>query len=287
MPNFIKKEPKQNQCENRSLWPFFAIAFAFSWLFWIPKALIVQGLVLPSFVSDFLSGPFNPAAFGPFVAAFYLTYRNGGKAGVIELLKRGIDFRFNKVWFIPILLLMPAITGGALLISKLLGGITPDLIVLYSPWLIVYWFFYMLLLGGPLQEEFGWRGYVLDRLQSRYTALTSSVILGLMWAVWHFPLNFASGTGPQYGQALPLFIGSAITIILVSILFTWIYNNTGRSIFAALLFHASLNLSTFKLFPVFESQSAVPYYSLLILISVVIILIIWGRKNLVRQNKFS
>ncbi|MBU4030761.1 CPBP family intramembrane metalloprotease, partial [Patescibacteria group bacterium] len=73
----------------------------------------------------------------------------------------------------------------------------------------------------------------------------------------------------------------------VSILFTWIYNNTGRSIFAALLFHASLNLSTFKLFPVFESQSAVPYYSLLILISVVIILIIWGRKNLVRQNKFS
>ncbi len=65
---------------------------------------------------------------------------------------------------------------------------------------------------------------------------------------------------------------------------TWIYNNTGRSIFATLLFHASLNLSTFKLFPVFESQSAVPYYSLLIFISVITILIIWGPKRMVREK---
>lgn len=276
---------KQNKSENRNLWLFFFIAFVFSWLFWIPQALIAQGLLsAPSILVNFLNSPFNPAAFGPLVAAFYLTYRSSGKMGVIELLKRGIGVKFSKVWFIPILLLMPAVTGGALLISKLLGGITPDLTVLYSPWLIVYWFFYMLFLGGPLQEEFGWRGYALDRLQLRHTAFTSSVILGFMWAVWHFPLNFASGTGPQYSQALPLFIGSAITIILLSILFTWIYNNTGRSIFATLLFHASLNLSTFKLFPVFESQSAVPYYSLLIFISVITILIIWGPKRMVREK---
>jgi len=278
---------EQVNLEKRDLGLFLLIAFAFSWSLWVPKVLIAQGLILPPMLSDFLSSPFNPAAFGPFVAAFYLTYSNKGKTGVVTLLKRGVDFGFNKKWLLPILFLMPVIAGGALLLSKLLGGTLPDLTVLYNPWLIIYWFFYMLLLGGPLQEEFGWRGYALDRLQSRYTALTSSVILGFIWAIWHLPLNFTSDVGPQYSVALSLFMGSVITLVLLSVFFTWIYNNTGRSILAVLLFHASLNLSTFKLFPVFETSSAVPYYLLLILIGVIIVLIIGGHKRMVREKTTS
>ncbi|MDI6644035.1 MAG: CPBP family intramembrane metalloprotease [Methanobacteriaceae archaeon] len=226
--------------------------------------------------------PFNLGAWGPFVAAFLLTYYNTGIQGVIRLLKRGLDYKFDKIWFIPILLLMPLITGASLFIAALIGNSLPSLNIFDEPWLILLWFFYLLFLGGPLQEEFGWRGYALDRLQSNRSALTSSIILGVIWAVWHFPLNFSPGdAGPQYGVALSLFIGALITMSLMSILFTWIYNNTGRSILAALLFHTSLNLSTYILFPVFEVQSALLFYLILIGVAVIIVLILWGRKTLI------
>ncbi|MBD3197456.1 MAG: CPBP family intramembrane metalloprotease [Candidatus Lokiarchaeota archaeon] len=267
--------------EKKNLYLFILITFTFSWLFWIPKALIAQGLMNTSIISNVLSF-LNLGAFGPLVAAFYLTYHNNGKLGVIKLLKRGIDFSFNKKWLIPILLLIPLIAGAALLISTLLGSTLPSLPLIYAPHLIMYWFVYMFFLGGPLQEEFGWRGYALDRLQSRYTAFTASIILGFIWAIWHLPLNLTSDVGPQYSLLISTIIGSIITLCLVSILFTWIYNNTNKSILAVMLFHASINLSTFKLFPVFESQNALPYYTLLILISVITVLIIWGRKKLVR-----
>ncbi|MDO8869550.1 MAG: type II CAAX endopeptidase family protein [Methanobacteriaceae archaeon] len=272
--------------EKRNLYLFFIITFIFSWFFWIPPILIGQGIPFPSILADFFLGPFNLGAWGPFVAAFLLTYRNNGKDGVFKLLKRGVDYKFHKIWFLPILLLMPFITGVSLLIASFLGDPLPGLSIFYEPWLIVFWFFYLLLLGGPLQEEFGWRGYALDRLQSTRSALTSSIILGVIWAVWHFPLNFGAGAaGPQYGVALSLFIGALITMSLMSILFTWIYNNTGRSILAVLIFHTSLNLSTFILFPVFEVQSALLFYMILILATVVVVLIIWGRKTLIKNKK--
>jgi len=207
--------------EKRNLYLFFIITFAFSWLFWIPKALIAQGWVDPSMVSDVLAF-LNLGAYGPLVASFYLTYRTNGKSGVKELLKKGIDLTFNKKWLIPILLLIPTISGGALLISKFLGSDLPNLPLIYAPYLIIYWFVYLFFLGGPLQEEFGWRGYALDRLQSQHTALTSSLLLGFIWAMWHMPLNFTTGIGDQYSLVISTVMGSVISLMLMSVFFTWI-----------------------------------------------------------------
>ena len=130
------------------------------------------------------------APFGPTIAAFLLTYINEGRNGAKELLKRGLDFRFRKIWLIPIFLLMPAIVGFSLLLAVLIGEPVPEIAVLSQPWVIIPAFFYILFLGGPLQEEFGWRGYALDRLQINYNALVSSVILGFIWGLWHLPLFF-------------------------------------------------------------------------------------------------
>ncbi len=262
---------------------FLIITFAFSWIFWIPKALVAQGIIEPSALTNFLE-MLNLGAFGPMVGAFYLTYKYGGKGGVVNLLKRGVKISFNKKWLIPTLLLMPAITGGALLIAKLLGTSLPELPLLSAPHLILYWFVYLFLFGGPLQEEFGWRGYALDKLQSKHTALTSSVILGFVWAMWHMPLNFTTGIGDQYSLVISTVIGSIISLILMSVLFTWIYNNTGKSILMVMLFHASMNLSTFKLFPVFDVEESLPFYTLLILLTVVAVILIWGRERLVRER---
>ena len=81
---------------NRQLWLFFAVTFAFSWLLWIPNALAAQGVTLPAGLSRFLASPFNPAAFGPTLAAFLLTLLQQGGKGALQLLKRGIDLRFKK-----------------------------------------------------------------------------------------------------------------------------------------------------------------------------------------------
>ena len=268
---------------KRKLLLFLFITFTFSWIFWIPEALLTQEVISPSVITDILAF-LNLGAFGPLVGAFYATYVHDGKSGILALLKRAVSIQFKKKWLIPTLLLMPAVTGGALLISYLLGGTLSDLPLLSAPHLIVYWFVYLFLLGGPLQEEFGWRGYALDKLQSKYTALTSSLLLGFIWAMWHMPLNFTSGIGDQYSLVISTVIGSIISLMLISIFFTWIYNNTGKSILAVMLFHASMNLSTFKLFPVFESEEALPFYTLLIFMTVIVVVSVWGRKELVRSK---
>jgi len=130
------------------------------------------------------------APFGPTVAAFLLTFINERRNGIKKLLKRDLDFRFRKIWLIPIFLLMPSIAGFSLLLAVLSGEPVPEIAVLSQPWVVIPTFFYILFLGGPLQEEFGWRGYALDRLQINYNALVSSVILGSIWGLWHLPLCF-------------------------------------------------------------------------------------------------
>ena len=110
----------------------------------------------------------------------------------------------------------------------------------------------VLFLGGPLGEELGWRGFALPRLQGRHTALTSSVVLGLVWGLWHIPLYFVPGTG-QYeitrsGNGVAFAIGGAATwTIGLSVLFTWLFNQTRGSLLVVIGFHAAVNLAA--LFP--------------------------------------
>ncbi|HAU30860.1 MAG: Uncharacterized protein XD78_0680 [Desulfotomaculum sp. 46_296] len=272
---------KQNRSENRNLRLFFLIAFAWSWLFWIPKALVSQGLLsIPPVLGNILLGPSNPAAWGPFIAAFFLTYMNEGGQGVKRLLKSGVDYRFEKIWLIPIFLLFPAVVGCALLLSMLTEGITPNLSVLSNPLTIPIAFVYIFFLGGPLQEEFGWRGYALDRLQAKWNALISSIILGFIWGVWHLPLFFMSMQAMYYQR--PIW-GLMISTILLSILFTWLYNNTRKSILAVLIFHTMFNLSHY-VFPALETELGSLYAIILPLIVVIIVVTIWGPKRMVRER---
>lgn len=101
--------------EDRNLLLYFLIAFGFTWLFWIPEALATRGLLGSSVLVDFLLSPNNPAAWGPFVSAFLLTWWNERGRGVLRLLRRGVDCGFSRVWWIPTILIPPLICGGALL----------------------------------------------------------------------------------------------------------------------------------------------------------------------------
>jgi membrane protease YdiL (CAAX protease family) len=88
---------------------------------------------------------------------------------------------------------------------------------------------------GPLSEEIGWRGYALDRLQTKWNALVSSLMVGLVWGLWHGPLFYMVGTS-QHELAMP-FVGFVGGVMAVSILFTWLHNNTHGSLWTAIFFH--------------------------------------------------
>jgi hypothetical protein len=124
-----------------------------------------------------------------------------------------------------------------------------------------------------MTEEFGWRGYALPRFQARWNALTSSLILGIIVTSWHIPLFFIPGHPHYQGN----FWNWALWSILVNILMTWIFNNTNGSVLAAVLFHAMMNTGII-------GMGSVWYYQGVLLLAVIIIVIIFGPRNLVGQR---
>ena len=230
------------QTNPSHLLPFFGVTFAFSWLLWLLPLLKSNGFTnLPDIVG--LSGMLAPL--GPAVAAFWLTWRQEGKAGMKALWLRGWRLDFEKKWLVPALLLGGIIVLLTTLLLQLLGqaiawqyAIPPVMIV--PIFLLIYF-------TNALPEEYGWRGYALDPLQDRFQALPASLILGLIWALWHLPLFFIEGTTQQ---AIPLYQFILQTMVL-AIFYTWLHNNTGGSVLIAALFHATSNVAA----------AAVPYWT--------------------------
>lgn len=182
---------------NRHLVRFFGITFAFSWFLWTPSVLKSNGFPdLPDIAK--LPGTF--ATFGPAIAAFWLTWRQSGKEGAKKLWLRGWRLNFQKKWLIPALLFGPIVALLTAALVLLLGGEIPWGTILPSPFIAPI--FLLIFITQGLPEEYGWRGYALDPLQSRFSALTASLILGAIWALWHLPLFFIEGTTQE---VIPLY----------------------------------------------------------------------------------
>jgi membrane protease YdiL (CAAX protease family) len=136
-----------------------------------------------------------------------------------------------------------------------------------------------ILIFGPVPEELGWRGYALDGLQSRWNNLSASVILGIVWALWHLPLFFIGGTYQQaeVGFGTLRFWSFMSGMLISSVLFTWIYNNTSRSILSAILFHFSINFSG-EIFLLSEREYC--YQPLLVTVAALLVVAVWGYKKM-------
>lgn len=265
-------------------WPFFVLAYAFSWLFWVPNALAAQGLALPQGLAEFLRGPLNPAAFGPSLAAVLLTLWEGGWRGLGRWLREGLNPRLGWAWLLAVLFVPVLIFAGATLLATLLTGAPLDLSVWANPPVALLAPLVILFTAGPLQEEFGWRGYALPRLQRRFNALTSSLVLGGLWWLWHLPLvfipgRFMVGSLPLFGFLLP-------EIALTSVLLTWVYNNTRGGILAALLFHTSMNWAIWAFLPSMRVNATVIGLTiLLLLVAVAAVVARFGAERLARAQK--
>jgi len=219
---------------KRSPLAFFILVFAFSIPFWAVGSLTTSQLLpaLPVSALGFLC----PAA-----AAVILVYRAEGRAGLVRLLKRSFDFgRIEaKAWLAPVILLQPGIMALSYLVIRLAG--TPIPAVQFSI-LTAFGLFVVFFIAG-LGEELGWSGYITDPLQARFGALWASLLLGLVWSVWHFiPLL-------QAQRSWAFIAWWSLGTLASRVIIVWLYNHTGKSVCVAAVFHAMINL-TWQLFPV-------------------------------------
>jgi len=261
------------------LWMYFLLTFAFSWIIWLPGVLATKGIIKLPVSNMILVGA---GSFGPLLASFILTFHEGGRQGIKQLFSKAVSLDFKKIWLIPAFFMLPFLIGSSFLIYVLINGNEdiPRLQLISQPLMILPAFIAAFFIFGAVQEEFGWRGYALNRMQARWNALVSSLILGGIWAIWHLPLFFIEGTGQSRIPFTLFFLGT----LGVTVIYTWLYNNTGKSVLIALLFHAMHNTS-FNLFPITllpYPEKAFLYLTILQSITAIIIVLTCGPKYMVK-----
>jgi membrane protease YdiL (CAAX protease family) len=235
---------------------FVPLALATSWICWVPVAAADHRIIGP-ISSEASAILVILGTFGPFVAALTMVSRMGGPRAVKEFLGQALRWRAGFQWYVAALVAPFAIRLAVLEIHMLKGGAVPSFFSL-AVWLNVpITFITVLLVGGPTGEEFGWRGFLLQRIQSVYGMLWASFVIGVIASLWHIPLFFINGTAQSH---IPYLLFAVRTISL-SFISTWLYNGSKRSLLFVLLFHASLNTWPNTVFLLETDGSIGPYLS--------------------------
>ena len=260
---------------------FFLLAVGFTWLFWVSIAVLdLEPFSMPGIVLFALGG------IGPAVSGLVLIYTTASEEHVRDYWRRVVDVRrIDLRWYGVIVLLFPFVNGTALLIDAALDGDPAGVELgpqLSGDPLSILAFAGLILVFGPIPEELGWRGYALDGLQARWSALAASLVLGTVWAVWHLPLFAIDGTfQSQLGVLTPAFWMFTFGLVVQSVFYTWIYNNTGRSTLSAILFHFVTNFSG----EVMVLDAGARRYQFVILaIVAAAVVVFWGPSTLMRET---
>jgi len=196
--------------------------------------------------SGFLPFQVSPAlaifvGYGLVFASLIMTRLTLGKEGVSALLKRFLIWRVERKWYLVAFLLMPSMQFASVLLSAIVRQTPIDFSTVYAykifgpsvnlVALIIPFFLFDAIANG---EEIAWRGYVLPRLQTKHSALLSSLIVGVIWGLWHLPKYLSHWDTIS-------FVFFMIAIVARAVLYTWLYNNTKGSLLLTTLFHASGN----------------------------------------------
>ena len=257
-------KPRECMSAGRSPPAFFLLLFVLSVPF-----LLFSGTPLP--------GPANLPVSAlmlvcPGLAGAILVFREEGGGGVRRLVGRVADFRkIGAAWYLPILFLMPAImllSYGAALFSGRPLPADP-----FVPYLTIPAFMLLFFVAGAF-EEVGWTGYATDPLQERWSALSAALIIGTVWASWHF-IPWILQNSPVWAA------GQALSTVALRVLIVWLYNNTGGSVFAASLFHGMVNVSEFS-FPNYGSHYDPVVTGVITLAVAVVVTYLWGAETLAR-----
>jgi len=253
----------ENKKKN-SVWIYLLLANGLTWLLWIPTLMIAQknGYLLPSadqLVLLFQTGfkdshpalvalVFSLAVYGPLVAGLVASWIESRTAGVADLVQRMLFWRVGWRWYLFIFILALLLGLIPMLIGIPTGIVKTPLqnVVKVLPY--IFPLFLLQVLTSGIGEEPGWRGYLLPRLMERYDKDRPVWILGLIWAVWHYPFTIFWTLSVMVDVPLAAMVvtilsslaGQTMSLIGLTYLYTWLYKKTG-SIFLAIIFHALSN----------------------------------------------
>ena len=251
---------------TRTLLAFLALTFALSW---IPMSFFVM------FTDQFTAlfgemGPTNPvfllAVYAPGISGVFLVWQHYGLKGLSSFFRRLTFWRAPIGWWLFLLLGIPAVIYAAAAIKGTLDDPFP-----FLPWYMVFPALVQSLLLGPMGEEFGWRGLALPLLQRRFAPFWASLLLGVIWALWHAPAFAMSGTPQSAWSFGPFFLG----LIAITVIMTPLFNASRGSLTLAILYH--LNIMN----PIFPD--AQPWDSYLLVIAALVIVFL-NRQEMFRRG---
>ncbi len=214
-----------------ALFSFFVLTFAWSWPLSIVALSFKISAPIVSSVLSIISG------FGPSLAALVTVYFFSGGASFRAWLKNALNWRIGWRWYAMAFFGPPVVMTIGLALHLALGGTIPPSSVTEHIPLAIANFGLVFLIGGPLGEELGWRSYALPALGSKIGWRAASLLIGMIWGLWHLPLFFMAGTA-QFQMSITVFM---LNILAGSVVFSWLFIRTAGSVLPALMLHTSLN----------------------------------------------
>ncbi|WP_276256172.1 CPBP family intramembrane glutamic endopeptidase [Halomontanus rarus] len=274
-----------NLLENRrgfDVWGFLLFSHGWTWCWWsVPILAGWHVFRLPGIVFLVVGG------LGVTIGGIVMARQVGDRTGLTDLWRRLVEVRrISLRWALVVFALSPALalvgTGTAVVVDGVtLPLSTAPLRELLGEPVALLATLVTIFLLGPFHEEIGWRGYWLDRLQLRWSALPASLVLGTAWGLWHAPLFLMVGYFSSW-EFSPEPVWFAYNILVGSVIYTWLYNNTDRSLLAAILFHFVGN-ATGQLLEL--SPAADQYQTMATTVLVLAVLLRWGPTNLRRNDE--
>ncbi len=269
----VMKKCKEMLKDNEVV-AFLVGTYVISWLIWMPFVMFSEGWIK------------GLGSFGPTISALLITGITKGRGGLKALLAKVLIWKVPVFWYVFSLFSTLGVIVLSLGMYRLIGGEvvnTNDL----GQWYLIPVIFLYVLFFSVAGEEFGWRGFLLPLLQKQYSALSASLIIGLLWGFWHLPLFLIRG---DFHEQIP-FLLFILQDVALAIILTWIYNNTRGSLLLVHLFHAASNATVglLPILPMKPGDSLIPLYisvAVLVLVALVIVLL-YGPKTLSRQEAES
>ena len=228
--SFVRKRP---------LTAFFVFVYLVTWILWLPMIVFgIPAIVEPLYLPNIWTLP--GIALGASGVALVITAIVYGASGVKGLLKRFLLWRVGWRWFAFAVVGLPLIKIclGALFMSgwEPFKALAPAALVLYPAAYFSHFYF------GPLFEEAAWRGFALPRLEKKFGPLMGTLILAFFWGLWHLPVYMPSNIHKAgLGGGIIIFLIFMLVTVGLTIIFTWLFNNTRGSLLLAVLLHASVD----------------------------------------------
>lgn len=260
---------------------YFVMTYIISWLaaLLVAAPQLAQGKPLGQLQGIIM---FPAMLLGPSITGIALTAIVDGRSGLRDLFARMRRWRVGVQWYALAILIPPVVI--LIVLISMRTGISP----IYTPGLDVYGIAFGVIAGAF--EEIGWSGFVFPKMRAQRSPLAASVLLGVLWGLWHMPVvDFLGAAWPHGAYWAPFFLAFIVVMTAMRVLICWVVSNT-HSVLLAQIMHASSTgcIAMFSPSPISPAHEVLWYvaYAVALWIIVALVSVTFG-KMLVRRPRLA